>query len=135
MWQNRATAAKPPAKIQLAQFYLEQDQITEALDVLEGRSAVDLGPGWDSSMEEIRVHALGTLKMYSEAQAMIQALKERWPEEEQVQIPAKILSINLLTEQELYSEARSLLQETLKETSEEGYTEMLTTIGKELDKY
>ena len=123
------------ANIQLAQFYLEQDQTTEALEVLEGRSAADLGPGWDSSMEEIRVHALATLTMYSEAQAMIQALKERWPEEEQVQIPAKILSIKLLTEQELYSEARSLLQETLKETSEEGYTEMLTTIGKELSKY
>jgi tetratricopeptide (TPR) repeat protein len=123
------------ANIQLAQFYLEQDRATEALEVLKGKSAAELGPGWDSSMEEIRVYALGTLEMYSEAQTMIQSLKERWPEEEQVQIPAKILSINLLTQQEQYSEAKSLLQETLKETSEEGYTEMLATIETELAKY
>ena len=123
------------ALIQLAQFYLEQDQPQKTLDILEGKSASKLGPGWDSSMEEVRIYALGALDHYSEAFSMVQELSERWPAEEQVQIPAKIIAIHLYREKKEYSEAKKILQETLQETSEEGYRKMLAEMEEELSKY
>jgi len=47
-----------------------------------------MGPAWDATLCETRVAVLQTAGRAEEARVELQGLAERWPDEEQAQLPA-----------------------------------------------
>jgi uncharacterized protein YjbI with pentapeptide repeats len=76
------------ASIRLAQAHIGAERHEKALSSLQDITAKELGPAWDASMEEVRADALFTLGRQEEAMSVLTSLAERWPEDEEAQLPA-----------------------------------------------
>ncbi|MDG1480493.1 MAG: pentapeptide repeat-containing protein [Myxococcota bacterium] len=76
------------AAILVARLELDAEQPDEAIAALLDREATTMGPAWDASLCEIRVAALQEVDRAAEARAELEALAERWPDEEEAQLPA-----------------------------------------------
>ena len=100
--------------IQLAQLLLSDEQPEKALASLEKYSAQDLGPGWDMTVEELRVQIYGKLEQFDLAHQQLIQLENRWPNEEQVQIPSAIAKVQLLQQEGDISKAQMVAQASLE---------------------
>ncbi|MFT5682497.1 MAG: hypothetical protein ACI8RZ_003415 [Myxococcota bacterium] len=76
------------AAIALAGLELGAERAEAALTALAERSADGMGPAWDASLCEIRVAALLEAGRSADARVELEALAERWPDEEEAQLPA-----------------------------------------------
>ena len=76
------------ATIRLAQLYLAQERPTEALTIINNKSAKHLGPAWDATMEEVRAAVLMAIGDNNGAISALETLANRWPNEEEGQLPA-----------------------------------------------
>ena len=100
--------------IQLAQLLLADEKPERALESLEAYSAQDLGPGWDMTVEELRVQIYGQLEQFELAHQQLLQLQRRWPNEEQVQIPSAIAKVQLLQQEGEISKAQIVAQDSLE---------------------
>lgn len=74
--------------ILVARLELDAEQPDEAIAALLDRDAAPMGPAWDATLCEIRVAALQEADRAGEARAELEALAERWPDEEEAELPA-----------------------------------------------
>ena len=76
------------AAVVRARLELEAEQAQEALAVLDGLQAQTMGPAWDATLCETRVAALQEVGRPDDARDELKNLAERWPDEEEAQLPA-----------------------------------------------
>ncbi len=111
--------------IQKAKALLSNEQLTEALDSLNGYTASELGPGWDMSVEELRTQIYTALEQFDNAHQTLVAIQERWPDEEQVQIPSAIAKIHVLQQEGKSTDAQTLAQRSLQQVQDPVYKDQL----------
>ncbi len=114
--------------IQKAQALLSNEQLAEALDSLDGYKASELGPGWDMSVEELRTQIYIALEQFDNAHQTLVAIQERWPNEEQVQIPSAIATIHVLQQEGKSTDAQALAQRSLQQVQDPVYKNQLDEI-------
>ena len=99
--------------IEIAQTLRAMDKPEEALASLDEYTAVELGPGWDMTVEELRAQLYGSLNQFELAYQTLSSIEARWPNEEQVLIPSAIVKIQLLQQEGEVSEAQNIAQASL----------------------
>ena len=118
--------------IQRTQSLLADDKLDEALATIENYSANDLGPGWDMTIIELHVQVLSTLQRFEEAHQILTAIQERWPNEEQVQIPSSIAQVQLLQQESNMLDAQALAENSREKATDPVYQaqldELLTSL-------
>ena len=120
------------ATIQLAKIELEREEPQKAWELIENFTGTELGPGWDSSVEEIKIFSLVGIKEFEKARQHLQELQQRWSENTEVQTVAQILLINILIGEGNHEEASATLEESLKNITEEGYRLILEDLKEEI---
>ena len=75
------------AIIRMAQVQARSNP-AKALELLNGKSAKGLGPAWDASLEEVRAEAHSMSGNHNEAKKTLMALADRWPDDEEAELPA-----------------------------------------------
>ncbi|MEC7983935.1 MAG: pentapeptide repeat-containing protein, partial [Myxococcota bacterium] len=76
------------AYIRIAQFHLAQEEPSLALETVKDFSAQPLGPAWDATLEETRAAAYSAQDEPQKAIEVLESLAQRWPEDEEAQLPA-----------------------------------------------
>ena len=132
LFTNPDTEVALQAHIQLAQYYATQERFVDGLATLDGVDGSTLGAGWDSSVEDIRVRLCLQAKEYDTAAQYITAIQQRWPNEEQVQIPAAMLLAQLQQQQGNIDTAQQTTQTALQQTNDPVYRDMLASLLQEL---
>lgn len=132
VFTNPDTEVALQAHIQLAQYYATQERFADGLATLDGVDGSTLGAGWDSSVEDIRVRLCLQSQEYDKAAQYIAAIQQRWPNEEQVQIPAAMLLAQLQQQQGNIDTAQQTTQTALQQTNDPVYRDMLASLLQEL---
>ena len=98
------------AHIRSAQWLIQTERPSEALDILSAVDAQPLGPGWDTSLEEFRAVAHRELGDYEGAIDVYLALANRWPNNEEAEIPAWLGIASIHQQTGTVSQAREWAQ-------------------------
>ena len=86
--QNDYPEPRIQAFILESQLLLREERPQEALSLLDNISAQELGPAWDATLEELRAAAFFELDQPNESITVLENLAQRWPSEEEAQLPA-----------------------------------------------
>ena len=116
------------AHIQLAQVYLQQDKPTKVIEQLGDVKAAELGAGWEMTLEETRALAYLELEEFDQARSTMTDLQNRWPDEEQVQIPSSIVLIQVYQKEGNLEQAQAHVRNSLDIVTDPVYKDMLTEI-------
>lgn len=136
----RELAAHPDAEVSLqaaiqrARLELGAEQPEAALAALEGRTAVELGPGWDATLAEVRVAALTAAGQSAAAEAELEALAARWPDEEEAQLPAWLGLADLARAVGDIDEAKEWAAMALSSARDPAYRDRALDIVEQLDR-
>lgn len=127
------TEVSMQAAIQQAQLELSTDRPEAALAALRGRETKALGPGWDATVSEIRASAMVTLGRTSAAEAELEALAIRWPDEEEAELPAWLGLADLARDSGALDEAREWAGLALNSARDPVYRDRALDLFEQLD--
>ena len=126
--QSEDQEVRIQAHIQLAQVYLQQDKPSQVIDQLGNVKATELGAGWEMTLEEVRALAYLELNDFELARSTMTDLQNRWPDEEQVQIPSTIVLIQVYEKEGNLEQAQAHARNSLDIVTDPVYKDMLTEL-------
>ena len=109
------------AYISHAQLALREEKPQRTISILENIEAERLGPAWDASLEELRASAYVAMNDSKRAIEILQALADRWPEEEEAVLPALLGLADIHRGQENNDDALLFAKRALDLAQDENY--------------
>ena len=116
------------ARIKHSQISIEKEDYNKALEILEDVSAQDMGPGWDTTLEETRALAYQQQQDFDSAQQVLEGLAERWPQEEEAQLPAWIGLVKIYQQQGRNELALATANKAQQQATDPVYQSILTSL-------
>lgn len=120
------------SRIRLSQWHLSNDEPKQVVSTLEDVSGFELGPGWDTSVEELRAQAYRDLGDTDKAIEILSLLAKRWPNNEEAEIPAWLGIAVIHQRNGTMSEAREWAQRAAERATDPIYQEQLSIFLKSL---
>ena len=106
----------------------EAEDWATALRVLNPRDAIGLGPAWDASATDARARALVGAGDVNGANASWRALANRWPGEEEAELPAWLGLTQLAMDVGENTDAHHWARKAYKEARDPGYKTQANTM-------
>lgn len=116
------------ATLRRSQLATEAEDWATALRVLNPRDAIGLGPAWDASATDARARALVGAGDVSGANASWRALANRWPGEEEAELPAWLGLAQLAMDVGENTDAHHWARKAFKEARDPGYKTQAKTM-------